>query len=43
MVIMMSVVVVLQKDTIQDWGHVIEFLKLWIQQNDLQIIPNQKI
>jgi hypothetical protein len=24
---------------IEDWKHIIDFLKLWIQQNDLQITP----
>ena len=42
LVIMMSVALVLLKDRINDWESVIEFLKIWIQQNDLRITPPTK-
>ena len=40
---MMGVSIKLQSDTLAEWNHVIEFLKIWIKQNDLQIVPTDQI
>ena len=31
------------QEQVNDWKHVIDFLKIWIRQNDLQITPTDQI
>lgn len=38
----MGVAIKLQSETLSEWRHVIDFLKLWIEQNDLRITPPTK-
>ena len=42
-IVFYSIVLYFLNDRIEEWRHVIDFLKIWIRQNDLQITPTDSI
>jgi hypothetical protein len=38
-VMLMGASLVLQRDTMEEWRHIINFLTIWIKQNNLEITP----
>ena len=38
-VMLMGVSLVFQRDTLEEWRHIINFLTIWIKQNNMEITP----
>ena len=42
-VMIMGAAIVLQKEQMAEWQHLIDFLTMWVKQNGLTIVPTDSI